>query len=282
MNEKLRKTINIGLIAGGITLSLCMIGIIDAFNQRFIVTDYFTLAQLLLYGTAFIAGYLAASKQATGWLSKALFGALAAVLSGVPTFLLILLTLVWESIRDSFINVKPDLIEFLTFSRESVIAGGLLLLLWFGVAGIVGAGFAQLPNRFRQPIIKGLTWAIGIGIMSDILVGVLRPRLSTDAIRNLFGSTGLQLVPFVVVLVLVTAVSFWWQQGGQTQYQSVRRNLTPSQQKNTRVGYLEYTEIVLTYSWIMKPLVNTSGKRSFWDTVKNNINFCAVKKKRLR
>ena len=234
INQELRKTINIGLIAGGITLSLSMIGIIDAFNQRFIVTDYLTLAQLLLFGCAFIAGYLAVAQQKSGLPTKLLHGALAGILSGVPTFLLILLTLVWESIRNSFINVKPDLIEILTFSNESAVVGGLLLMFWFGVLGIVGVGFAQLPSRFRSPFTRGLSWAVGIGIMSEILVGILRPRLSSDAIRNLFGSTGMNLVPFLVVLVLVTAVSFWWHQGGQTQYHSVRDNLTPIQQKYSR------------------------------------------------
>ncbi|VAW32651.1 Branched-chain amino acid transport system permease protein LivM (TC 3.A.1.4.1), partial [hydrothermal vent metagenome] len=39
---------------------------------------------------------------------------------------------------------------------------------------------------------------------------------------------------FVVLFVLLTAVFFWWQQGGQARYQTVRKNWTPAQRKNSR------------------------------------------------
>lgn len=235
MDQELRKTINMGLIAGAIALSLSMIGVIDSFNQRFIITDYVTLGQLLLFGTALVAGFLAVNKlNETPIPTRLLHGGLAGVLAGVPIFGLLLLTLVWESIRDSFINVKPDLISILTLNNESVVVGGLFLVLSFGVLGILGVGLSLLPPRWQRPIFTSLGWAVGAGTMSDILVGVLRPRLSSDALRNLFGSSGLQILPFFVLFVLLTAVFFWWQQGGQVRYQTVRKNLTPAQRKNSR------------------------------------------------
>jgi branched-chain amino acid transport system permease protein len=233
--QELRKTINMGLIAGAIALSLSMIGVIDSFNQRFIITDYLTLGQLLLFGTALLAGFLAVNQlNDTPIPTRLLHGGLAGVLSAVPIFGLLLLTLVWETIRDSFINVKPDLISVLTLNNESVVVGGLLLILSFAVLGIVGVGFSLLPTRWQRPIFTSLGWAVGAGTMSDILVGVLRPRLSSDALRNMFGRSGLQLVPFLLLFVLLTAVFFWWQQGGQVRYQTVRRNWTPAQRKNSR------------------------------------------------
>ncbi len=235
MNEELRGTLKTGLVAGIVTLSLGMIGILVSFNNRFIVTDLVTLADLLLFGMAVLAGYLAASSlKQNSIVSKLLHGGLAGVLAAVPTFLLILLTLVWEDIRSSFINVEPDLIALVTLNNQSVVTGGILLLVVFGVAGLAGVGYALLPDRFRRPISMSLAWTIGSGVMSDILIGILRPRLSQEALRGLFGSTGLQPAPFVVLFVMLTAVFFWWQQGGQTRYQTLRQNLTPSQQKSSR------------------------------------------------
>lgn len=235
MNEELRGTIKTGLIAGIVTLSLGMIGILVAFNERFIVTDVVTLADLLLFGMAVAAGYLAAnSLKQSSVVSKLLHGGLAGVLTGMPTFLLILLARSWEDIRSSFINVGPDLLDIVTLNNANEITGGILLMVVFGVLGLVGVGIALLPERFRRPIFMGLTWSVGSGVMSDILSGILRPRLSTDTLRSLFGNTGLQPVPFTVLFVVLTAVFFWWQQGGQTRYHALRQNLTPSQQKNTR------------------------------------------------
>ncbi|GJM40077.1 MAG: hypothetical protein DHS20C20_03590 [Ardenticatenaceae bacterium] len=235
MNEKLRKTINIGLIAGVISLSLSMIGVIDAFNQRFIVTDYLTLGQLLLFGTALAAGFLVANPlNDTPIPTRMGHAGLAGILSGVPIFSLLLLTLIWETIRNSFINVKPDLISILTLDNESVVVGGVLLVLLFGGLALLGGGFSLLPARWQRPLATSVAWAIGAGTMSDILVGVLRPRLSSDALRNLFGNSGLKVVPFIVLFLVLTAVFFWWQQGGQTRIQTVRKNFTPAQRKNSR------------------------------------------------
>ena len=235
MSEQLRRTINLGLIAGGIALSLGMIGIVESFNGRFVITDLLTLGQVLLFGVPLVVGFLVASKREDSALvSKLLHGGLAGILAGVPIFGLLLITLVWETIRDSFINVEPDLIAILTLGNENVVVGGILLMLVFGVLGLVGVGFALLPSRFRRPITLSLAWTMGSGIMSDILIGILRPRLSSATLRNLFGGTGLQPIPFAVLFVVLTAVFFAWQQGGQTRYQTIRKNLTPKQQKNTR------------------------------------------------
>lgn len=235
MNEQLSRTVKFGLIAGAIALSLGMIGIIESFNGRFVITDLLTLGQLLLFGVPLVAGYWVSSRlEDSGLGSKLLHGGLAGILSGVPIFLLLLLTLVWETIRDSFINVEPDLIAILTLNNENVVLGGLLLMLVFGILGLIGVGGALLPSRFQRPISVSLAWTIGSGIMSDILIGVLRPRLSQDTLRDLFGNTGLQPVPFAVLFVVLAAVFFWWQQGGQRQYKTLQNNLTPNQQKNTR------------------------------------------------
>lgn len=235
MNEELRSTIKTGLIAGVVALSLGMIGILVSFNKRFIVTDWVTLADLLLFGMPLLAGYLSTSAmKQSSLVNRLLQGGLAGILTSVPTFLLILLTLVWENIRGSFINVGPDLLNIITLGNENVVTGGLLLMVVFAMLGLVGVGVALLPARFRRPISMSLTWSIGSGVMSDILIGILRPRMSQSTLRNLFGSTGLQLVPFVVLFVVLTAVFFWWQQGGHTRYNALRQNLTPGQQKSSR------------------------------------------------
>lgn len=232
--KSLRETANIGLAAGAVTLSICMIGIVESFNQRDIITDIFSLGQLLLFAAAFIAGYLAATKQNGRGISALFNGVLAGILSGLPLFGLLLLSLVWENIRDAFINVSPDLIGIITLGNENVITGGLILIGVFGVLGIIGAVFSLLSETARNAMVTGVGWTLGVGIMSEILIGILRPRLERETLDLLFGNVGLQWEAFVVLAVLITAVSFWWRQAGHEQYARVQADMNEAQKVVTR------------------------------------------------
>lgn len=220
----------LGLIAGGIALSLCMIGLVESFDGRDIVSERFTLGQLFLFGSPFVVGFLVARKQAT-IPSKLGWGTLAGGLAAVPIFLLILLTLVWETIRDSFINVSADLITIITLANEKPVSGVTTLLLMFAAVGLLGAAYAILPDRIRAAITLGLTWAIIVGMMSDIFINILRSRLERSTMDKLFGKTGLNTIPFVALFLFVALLSFWWRSRGHTQYERITDNFSPTQAK---------------------------------------------------
>ena len=207
-----------------------MIGIVEAFDQRFIITDVFTLGQLLLFSTAAIVGFLVVTRrEVTAIPARFLHGAVAGLLTGVPPLLLILLTLWWVNIRQAFINVSPSLIEIITFGSARPAVGGLLLILAFGLLGILGVGFSLLPARIRHTLMTGIGWSIGIGVMSEIIIGILRARLSSATMRLLFGNSGLQLGAFLALFVLITLFSFWWRRTGGRQYQQVRGAMSSEQ-----------------------------------------------------
>lgn len=231
-NSILRSTVKTGFITGIVTLCLCMIGIIESFDQRFIITDFFTLGQLALFGAALVAGYLVPTRlhHASGFISL-VFGAIAGFCCGIPPFILILISLVWESIRDAFINVSPGLIEIMTLGISSPVSGGLVLIGIFTLLGVVGAAFGLLSLDIRRAVATGLGWATGLGVMSEIIIGILRPRLSTATMRVFFGNTGLQLIPFVVIAVAIILFGYWWYRNGRDQYQQVKSNLTPAQKR---------------------------------------------------
>ena len=65
--NELRESGRIGLIAGGVTLAMCMIGIMESFNERDIITDTFTLGQFILFSMAILAGFMAVSRQEIAW-----------------------------------------------------------------------------------------------------------------------------------------------------------------------------------------------------------------------
>ena len=81
----LRKTIKLGLIAGLVILGVSAIGMVETFDERDIITDIFTLGQLLLFGAPLIAGYLVWDKKEE--VSNGIIllrGAIAGFLSALP------------------------------------------------------------------------------------------------------------------------------------------------------------------------------------------------------
>lgn len=230
--SELQESARIGLIAGAVTLAMCMIGIMESFSERDIITDTFTLGQFILYGLAILAGFMAVNRQEiVSPAGKAINGLLAGLLSGVPIFLLILLAGWWENIREAFINVSADLIEIITFGNESAIAGGLILVILFGVLGLIGSLYAIIPQAIRSAIMTGLSWSLGVGMMSEIVIGILRGRLSRDMMDRLFGNVGLTLPAFIGLFVLTAVGSYWWRRSGSDQYANLRANMSPMQLK---------------------------------------------------
>lgn len=233
---ELRKAVRMGLLVGIIILGISMVGMVESFDQRDLITGVFTLGQLILFSTPFIAGYLVTKNEhgeAKG--SAVVFGALAGVLTAVPLILLILLTLIWPTIRNSFVNVSPALIGIITLG-SSPIVGSIILAVAMAVLGTVGAAIHVLPEKIRKPFINGVMWMLGIGMLSEVLLNILRPILGRGLIRVLFGTKGVTLPVAIGVFILAVLFTIWWEAGGRNRYQSRQAAMSDEQKKRTRQG----------------------------------------------
>ncbi len=236
INQKnLRATLQVGLIAGVVALTMCMIGIVQSFDVRDVISETLSLGQILLFAAAPVAGYLASRRdKKAGLPARLLSGLLGGLLAAVPIYLLILLTLVWTTIRTAFVNVKPELIQIITLGHDSAAAGGLQLMLIFTGLGLVGGLFGLIPDQFRRAILNGLGWSIGLGTMTETMIGILRARVSSATLNTLFGKTGINLVPFIILFLLIVGLTYWWRGAGQGQITTVRERLSPTQQTWSR------------------------------------------------
>jgi branched-chain amino acid transport system permease protein len=140
----LGKTIRLGLLAGLVVLSVSVIGMVEAFNERDIIVDWLTMGQVLLFGASAYVGYKAAETYAVAGQRRAsplpalLSGLLAGFISAIPLVLLVLIALSWTNIRDYLVNVSPALIDILTFGRDNL-AGSLIMAAVMSVLGLLGA-----------------------------------------------------------------------------------------------------------------------------------------------
>ncbi len=249
----LGKAVRYGLIAGVVAASVSAIGMVETFNERDIITGVLTLGQVLLYGTPIIAGYLAIRTQDDGQLTTGpalLNGLVAGLMTAVPVIALILLTVISPNIRNSLVNVTPELIDALTFGQGPYV-GSLILAAVMGVLGLAGAAFHLLPEKVEKPLLYGVLATLLLGLFSEILINVLRP-FPRQVVRVAFGPKGITPILAVVTFVAAVLVTIWWEARGGERFASRRASLTvEDKQRNRRIALIAGTALVLLAPWLL-------------------------------
>jgi branched-chain amino acid transport system permease protein len=209
----LRQPIRLGLLAGIVSLSLSMIGMVMLFAQRGLVADILSLGHLILFAAPVLIGYLAAKDAPVnrGWVGI-LYGLISGILAALPTIVLIFLASTFN-LRQFFFNVSPNLISFLTFG-ESASVGSLLLLGTTIALSVFSAGFNLLPNRVQRPLLNGLVWTLTIGLFSEILSSRLRDFFGAGILRLIFKSKALLPLTALILFIVIALGSYLWSQRG--------------------------------------------------------------------
>ncbi len=230
----LRNTARVGLLAGVITLGVSAVGMLESFDKRDLIIGLLTLGQLLLFSAPFAAGFLVTrgeDKVDTG--EAVVGGAVAGALTAVPLIALILLTLAAPNIRNSLVNVSPELISLLSLGASEIV-GSLLLLVGMAVLGVAGAMFHVLPDAIRKPLISGLGWMLGFAILSEVSLNILRPILGRGLMRALFGTKGITPLLAAIIFVVAIGLTIWWSKGGQQRYEDRKAAMSEEQRKQSR------------------------------------------------
>jgi len=235
--ENLRRAIRAGLIAGLVAVSISAIGMVEAFNERDVITNVLTLGQVLLFSTALVGGYLAVDpKEGAKSGATILYGSIAGLLTAIPLIGLIYATVLFPDIWDKLVNVSPTLIEILTFGQAPNMAlGSLILLLVMVVLGILGVLFHLLPEKVKKPILVGAAVTLTVGTFSGVIqlawIIAIIPR---QIVRLFFGQQGIWIWAAVIVFIISAAITAWWQSRGQSSYQEWRTNVPEDKEKRLR------------------------------------------------
>jgi branched-chain amino acid transport system permease protein len=247
----MRRTIQIGLIAGIVALSISAIGMVVAFDDRAIITGVLTLGQLVLFGIPLIVGYVIVRGESGIKIGSALLhGLVAGFFVAVPLIGLILATFIWPDIRVALPNVSPTLIDFLTFGQDPL-PGSIMLAVVMMVLGAVGAAYHLLPERVQKPLFYGIAWTLGVGLFSEVLINIFRP-FPRQITRIIFGTTGITPLLAVIIFVIATLFSVWWEAGGRERYQGRRAAMTKEQEARIgRGGRIVFVVLILILPWIL-------------------------------
>jgi len=246
----MKQAIKIGLIGGVVEILLSLIGMVEAFSQRDIISNVVSMGHTLLLLVAIFMGYLAAKRTTR---SEPLWILINSLVSGLVIGALLALLVVVGSLinlRKVFVNAMPVLYELLTFKQGTQV--GVFLLLGAGaLSGILSGLFYLTPKIARRFLITSLGSIVMVGVLQDLL----RPTFSLWgplAIINewLFTANGLTIQGAIGLFILIAAFSLFWSRKGSA-IQTGFRQLPPAPQRILKMASI----LILVFILLILPRV---------------------------
>ncbi|MGQ9676193.1 MAG: branched-chain amino acid ABC transporter permease [Chloroflexota bacterium] len=163
----LAPAIRLGVVGGVIVVLIALQGMVQAFNQRHVISDVVTMSQALLFISIFICAYLAVSRSGSRSMLAAATGALCGVVSS-----LLMVALLWigslVKLGEVFINATAELYELLTFGQG--LASGSLYWLALGLGiGLAATFICLLPSNWRRATIQAFIGVVAFGLLQDLI-----------------------------------------------------------------------------------------------------------------
>jgi branched-chain amino acid transport system permease protein len=231
--------IKTGLIAGIVGVLLAMIGMVQTFSQRYIISEVISMGHTLLLLAAVFMGYVAAKRTTPRSSARALLNS---TISGTMVGLfLALLVLLGQSVnlRSVFINASPVLFNLLTFGQDLMV-GSLLLLLTGALSGLFAGMLFLSPSLLRKVVVTSTGSVIAVGVLQDLIRPILSAWEPLEGLSDwLFAANGVTIEGAVALCLLIAfCISFWSLRG-----ESIRagfKRLPPRPQQGLR-----YTGILI-------------------------------------
>ncbi len=199
----LTDAVRYGLYGGIAAILIALVGMVQAFAKTGIIANLITMAQVLVYGLAFVVAIIVAGRAARSRRSLAIP---AAVIAGAVSMLLLaLLALLIDrvNLREIFTNAGKELANLLLPGEEIGLTSALILTAIGAAVGLVAGLFTFIPAKLRSALIGGAGAVILVGLMQDVLIPVLPESVD----KFLYVSKGLKplgaLAIFVLFFVLV-------------------------------------------------------------------------------
>ncbi len=245
----------VGIVAGLAVWHMSLVGLVDSFQNRPILTDILSLGETLPLTGIVIAGYWAARPLLAGGLGRPtpaqalMAGAIAGAASGATLTVLCFFILGLKP-NGMLIHATPKLVNDLRFFQDAAlgtvvqIGGGLLV-------GTVAASLHLLQRVARRALVWGVMVVLLFGIMNTFVTQILRNLPLKWFSGFLYKGDGLT-VPGAVVLFAITAalVAGWMLRGQQarTRYAALPN---ASRQTTKVVAFLVLAAVVLVLPRIL-------------------------------
>jgi branched-chain amino acid transport system permease protein len=238
----MKQAFKIGLIGGIIEILLSLIGMVEAFGQRQIISQVISMGHTLLLLVVIFMAFMAAKRSASGGPLRVIAnGAVSGAVVGALVFLLVFLGSEVK-LRAIFINASPALYELLTF-KQGLEAGAYLLPASGAICGILAGLLYLSPPFLRRVLITSLASVATAGVLQDLLRPTLRGPLAPVS-EALFTANGLTASGALALFILISVVSLLWARSGLA-IRSAADRLDPGPKRMLRVGTFVTIVVIL-------------------------------------
>jgi len=245
-----RALVRAGLLAGVVIVYTAVIGMVEVFSERAIVSGVVTLDQVLIFTPALVVGfYVARRAAATSGLDRLGRGVVAGFCAALPPLALILSANL-INVRAMFVNVSPAMLERLTLGQGMGL-GSFYLLGALTVCGLIGALFALGPGWLQRSIVAGLAWTLGLGLLSELVIQIVRTHFGNDLVRTIFRGDALRPAAGAVVFLGATLFTALWTRYRTNIRQGYSALGTPQRRLINRTGSGVGIIILLMLPWLV-------------------------------
>ncbi len=214
-----KAIVQYGLISGLAIVYVCLVGMVEAFDNRDVIFRVLSLGRALLVVISLGVGYLIARQVSAGNIGQGLLASLGVGLIASVLAVIFVLVIDTFNVRHMFVNASPKLVNLLTFGQESQTTGLLLLFGMLTGSGLVGAIIYSLPARLRRMVVVGLSAVLLVGMLEEFLsrIGIIKLLANI-----LFGREGLSVSGAIIVFVFFAGLDALWSTQGHT----IKRNVS--------------------------------------------------------
>ncbi len=198
------RPVSLGLIGAAVVIYLALVGIVEDFAERALITDSITLGLAAPAIALFILVYRATAPEAS-WQgppspARAITNGVVAGLAGGLLTAAFVAFITAVDVTFMFVNATENVTEILGLGLTPAALGPIVLGLALGIA----AGLLRLvPTSVRRPLMAGLV-AVLIASLMEPFMRVLLTQLEVDAVSDFFFDGGALTAPGAMVVFGVT------------------------------------------------------------------------------
>lgn len=230
MGVPTRSIVRASLIGGVTAIYTALVGLYTKFADLALVGEQITLGRLLIVAPALVAAFVVTRPRIVAGERRVVSlrdGVIAGMLTGLGTGI-VFAAATWfadlfgvDRIREVFVSVTQELIDFLTFDKG--IPGGLVILVVLCIVGGAVGGFVRTaPDDVRKPTSVGVLAVLLFGLLQRI-VPIMLVELGYEADWLYRAGSGLTVLGGAVVFVAAAAADVLWNRGGRQVRDRVRQ-----------------------------------------------------------